>query len=1235
MTGVSGSGKSSLIADILHPALARTLHKAESPPGKHKSLKGAEHLDKVVAIDQSPIGRNPRSNPATYIKLLDDIRALFQQLPESRARGYSAGRFSFNVKEGSCPRCKGMGAIKIDMDFLDDAFVTCPRCEGKRFDNETLSILYKGKSIFDVLDMDVGEALQFFENIPQIRKKLAILSSVGMDYIKLGQSSTTLSGGEAQRIKLAKELVRPATGRTMYILDEPTTGLHFHDIKHLLAILQDLVDAGNSVVVIEHNMEVVKSADWVIDLGPEGGAQGGKVVATGTPEVLAKESTHTAAALKEALEIDRTKIKAEQKKKGENRTITAIRIDQAEQNNLKSLDIEIPRNKLTIFTGPSGSGKSSLAFDTIYAEGQRRYTQSLSPYARQFVKQSPKPKVGNIEGLSPAIAIEQKVHAGNPRSTVGTMTETYDYLRILFARLGTPHCPITGEVIEHIDKEFIASSVKNGKTQVLAPIPLTNEPFEAVLNRYRKLGFRRIRLNKTIYDIDDDIPFDRRRKNRFAVVIDRIVVNKNSRKRLLEAIDQAAKLADNHLIIFQDDCDHPYNLAFAVPSTGQAYPPITPHSFSFNSPDGACHNCQGLGYQYGANLTSNHHLMELSAEELLETLWGEKMGHQAFEACSLFFDQEGIESHIPLQELPKAKMQRLMNGAPNCWITLKNGLQLQWLGINASLAKAGKAGRSKIREAVRPLLDENRCISCEGSRLNELARAVTLNGMNIADVCALPAKEALTFIKKLEKTDVLEEVTQQLINRLSFLCEVGLQYISLDRRAPTLSGGETQRIRLARQLGSNLTGVLYVLDEPTIGLHPHDSARLHRALARLKALGNTLLMVEHDPLTIEHADNIVDFGPKAGEGGGHITAQGTFKKIKKDSHSLTGAYLSGKKQIGQRQKAKKRSKETLSVRNASLHNLKNIDVDFPLGAMTALTGVSGSGKSTLLNDIIRPAVERNIGYQNRCKNSHAEVLGIEYFSRVINVDQNPIGLTNRSDVCTYMELLAPMRQLFASLPAARARGLLPKHFSYNHLKGMCTACWGLGYRRVELKFLPPVEVLCPDCGGLRLNPRSLEVTYHDKNLGQFLDLTIDELRLHFEHDRRITRLINLLSDVGLGYLKLGQRVATLSGGEAQRLKLAKELTKRSSGTTLYLLDEPTTGLHSDDIDKLLKVLSRLVDKGNTMIIIEHNLDLIERADHIIDLGPGAGELGGEVVAQGSPEEVRNHKHSLTAQYLKS
>lgn len=1242
VTGVSGSGKSSLIIDTLYPALANHLYQATHPVGAYKKIIGLDLVDKVIAIDQTPIGRTPRSNPSTFIKLFDDIRMLFSTLPQSIAQGYKAGRFSFNVKEGSCPHCSGMGLIRIDMDFMEDQWVPCEHCDGKRFDSNTLSILYRGKSIYDILEMTVAECLEFFASIPHIKGKLDTLMKVGLDYIKIGQPSPSLSGGEAQRIKLAKELSRPSTGNTLYILDEPTTGLHFHDIRKLIAVLQELVDKGNTVLVIEHNMDLIKTTDWIIDLGPEGGREGGKLIASATPEKIAKLSTPTGIALKSTLkshELQKNPLPFLSSK------LDAIEIQGAFQNNLKGINARIPRGKITICTGPSGSGKSSFAFETVYAEGQRRYIESLSPYARQFVKQMPKPKVDHVEGLSPAIAIEQKSHAGNPRSTIGTMTETYDYLRLLFAHLGIPHCPETKEEIKSITAEFVAQRLTElepkTKLHVLSPLVLKrSETFDELKDRLQRQGFLRIRLNNIYYELDQEIPFDKQRKNAIFLVIDRLHIGLDISKRLLTAIEQAAQLSGGTLVADAEGNDLFFNLSFAVPSTGKSYPPITPHTFSFNTEQGMCLDCQGLGFQYGADLSRYPDIMQLNASDLILLLWKEFCTKDTLKIFSLFLKKAGIDARTPLKDLPNEKLHILFQGAKEKDSLSLQGLELRWIGLNNAIASLSKSSNAELRMHIVPLLEQNECPSCRGARLNPLARHVTIDGINIADLCSYSIDDAYAFLEKikLQQDDhtFLEDPIKQLKTRMQFLQKVGLGYLSLTRSAPTLSGGEAQRIRLARGLGSGLTGCLYVLDEPTIGLHPHDNERLNDALMHLCSLGNTLLLVEHDPLTLTHADYIFDFGPHAGKYGGRIIAQGTLQEIKEDPASLTGAYLSGRKTIPLPSSRKKYT-EMFSIRNACLHNLKDIAIDFPIGIITCVTGVSGSGKSTLINDLLRPAMEKTLS--QRKKSKHLEFLGAQFsqldiFDKLLVLDQNPIGQTIRADISTYADLLSPLRHFFASLPEAQKRGLSPKFFSFNHKKGMCTNCFGLGTRSIPLQFLPPVKITCESCHGFRLNPLSLMVTTKGKHLGHILHMSVEEALAFLPPIPKVVRILETLVSVGLGYVQLGQEIATLSGGEAQRLRLVRELSKRTQGSTLYLFDEPTVGLHTEDIVKLLSIFHRLTAKGHTVVIIEHNLDVMASADYIIDMGPGSGAQGGQLVVAGTPEEMCTHPASLTGRYLK-
>ncbi|MEN9344078.1 MAG: uvrABC system protein [Chlamydiota bacterium] len=1241
VTGVSGSGKSSLITDTLYPALANHLHRAELLVGKHQGIEGIEALDKVIAIDQTPIGRTPRSNPATFIKVFDEIRDLFAELPESRAQGYKPGRFSFNVKEGSCCHCQGMGMVKIDMDFMEDEWIPCEHCQGKRFDTTTLSVLYKGKSIHDILEMTIEEALTFFSPIPSIHTKLATLKEVGLEYMRLGQPSPTLSGGEAQRIKLAKELCRPSTGKTLYILDEPTTGLHFYDIEHLIQILQKLVDKGNTVLVIEHNMDLVKTADWVIDLGPDGGDAGGYIIASGTPEMLVKEKSPTAEALVPYLK--KIPITSHAAPALSSPTFDAIYVEGASQNNLKSLDLSIPRGKITVCTGPSGSGKSSFAFETLYAEGQRRYIESMSAYARQFVKQSQKPKVDLIEGLSPAIAIEQKNHAGNPRSTVGTMTESYDFLRILYAHLGIAHCPETGTPLRTVSKQFILNQLlelpSQTKVQLLSPVTL-QESFEEFKESMQRKGFLRIRLNGTYYELDQEIPFDKQMKNALFLVIDRFFISKDQDKRILSAIDQATTLAKGTCVAALDGEDLFFNLSFTSIATGKSYPEITPHTFSFNTESGMCPECEGLGFHYGIDLRNHPRMLNLSFDELLSLFFKE---HRRFiKWVTSHFKKKGIPFTVPLSHLEPHQQMLLLDGDVEG--IEKEGMILNWKGFNRLTYELALSKHSRTKEYLLPYYSKNVCSACQGDRLHPLARHVILEGLTLPALCRLPVDDALIFLDKLtlnQQHAFLEEVLSSLKHRLLFLKKIGVGYLSLERSAPTLSGGETQRIRLARQLGSGLTGCLYVLDEPTIGLHPFDNEKLNLALKHLSSLGNTLVLVEHDPLTVALADHIIDFGPKAGKNGGRIVAEGSYQEICNNPASLTGAYLSCRKSIPI--PTKRRScPQFLELSNACLHNLKNIDVKIPIKTLTCLSGVSGSGKSTLLADLLEPAATLALKGKRRGQKGEETVVhkgailtGMNHFDKLIVLSQNPMGHTQRADVSTYADLMTPLRYYFAALPEAVARGLSPRYFSFNHRRGMCTHCRGLGYRHITLQFLPSVKVVCESCQGFRLNPLSLTVKTKEKHLGHILQMTVEEALAFLPPIPKAVHILETLISVGLGYLTLGQEIASLSGGEAQRLRLSKELAKRSSGKTLYLLDEPTVGLHPDDIAKLLPIFHSLVDQGNTLVIIEHNLDILKNADHLIDIGPLAAEKGGKIVATGTPEEVALHPTSHTAPYLKA
>jgi len=1242
ITGVSGSGKSSLISDTLYPAVFNNLQNSNMDCGKHDKIIGIENIDKVIFTDQSPIGKTIRSNPATYTKLFDDIRCLFSQLPKSKMKGFTPSFFSFNIKEGACKYCKGLGKTKIDMDFMQDVYNTCHECKGKRFSKEILSVHYKDKNIFDILQMDIEEAFHFFNAIPHIRHKLKILNEVGLGYLQLGQSATTLSGGEAQRIKLAKELIRPPKGHTLYILDEPTTGLHFYDIEKLIKILQHLVDQHNTVIVIEHNMDLVKTADWIIDLGPKAGLDGGKILFSKTVEDMIKTTSNTAKALKKTFSKKPLRSKTKLKKAKSKKKIFAknLVIKNASQNNLKNISLEIPHNKISIFTGPSGSGKTSLAFDTIYQEGQNRYLESLSTYSRQFFKKTKKPSVEKIENLFPPIAIEQKSHLLNPRSTIGTMTEVYDYLRILYANLGVAFCPKTNEIIKTITPDYVVNNIQqlkeNTKIYILSPLNLkSNETFLDLIAKFSMLGFLKIRLNKKYYNLDDNnIAYDENLKNEIELVVDRLKISADIKPRLLEAINIASTFSDGKIIIDIDEKkDLFFNLSFASEKSGISYPEISYLTFSFNSEKGMCLDCQGLGYLYGLDIMNIIHDKKAAILDLLYIFFEE--GEIDF-VCQIFKNLN-IDINTSLNALDKIKLNLFLNGVEKD--IFYNGVSYRWKGLNATIAEMAKHSTKNIKEVLLPLMEKRVCQSCQGKRLNSLARNVKINNLSITDLCSYPIDKAYDFLNLInldEKNfNFLSDTLNHIKKSLKFLIEIGLNYLSLDRSAPTLSSGEIQRIKLAKQLSSYLTSCIYILDEPTIGLHPHNTYLLSKALKQLKDLGNTLIIVEHDKSLIKQADYIFDFGPKAGKAGGKVLAHGTYREILNNPKSLTAEYLSKKKSIPVPLKRRDISNKSLKISNAILHNLKNISVSIPLNAITCITGVSGSGKSSLIFDIVKKAAATGIrNKQDLVDLGYAKVDGLNNFSSIISLDQNPTHQTARADVGTFSEIMPLIRQIYANLLSSKTKGLKPRHFSYNHISGMCKTCYGLGYKKINLQYLPSVIMTCDACNGYRLNPISLEISYKNKNIGQILELTIEEAKMLFEPFSRITKKLNIFSQVGLDYLTLGQELNTLSGGEMQRLRLVKELCKKRSNSTLYLFDEPTTGLHFIDIENLLKIFHKLADKKNTLIIIEHNLDLISNADYIIDIGKDAGEKGGSIIAKGTPEEIIKNKISYTAKYLK-
>ena len=938
----------------------------------------------------------------------------------------------------------------------------------------------------------------------------------------------------------------------------------------------------------------------------------------------------------------------------------ALIVRGAREHNLKNIDVELPRNSLVVITGLSGSGKSSLAFDTIYAEGQRRYVESLSAYARQFLGLMDKPDVDAIEGLSPAISIEQKTAGANPRSTVGTITEVYDYLRLLWARTGTPHCPNDGTPVERQSASQITDLVlewpEGTKIEVLAPLVRGRKgEFRDVFEAMRKQGFVRARINGETYDLSDVPKLNRRQNHDIAVVVDRLVVRAADRGRLADSIETALKAAEGVVEVVRQTGSprsRMFSERYACPKCGLSLPELEPRQFSFNSPYGACPDCSGLGTRREVNADLVLGDQSLSILEGVVLPWGEPSGYLRKVVLPALARTYKFDLNIPWRELSPAVQKILLKGAPGKTITYQydserwhGSYESGWKGVLDHVEKRYRETASDaVREQLEQYMVEQPCPTCGGRRLKPESLSVLVAGKSIGDVVALPVREALDFFAKVPlrgpgraglDPEISRPILKEVTDRLRFLVDVGLDYLTLERSAVTLSGGEAQRIRLATQIGSRLVGVLYILDEPSIGLHQRDNARLLATLKELRDLGNTVLVVEHDEETIRSADYVVDLGPRAGRHGGEVVAAGPLDDVLRHRDSLTARYLRGELRIPLPPRRRiANADRMLRVLGARHHNLKDLSVEFPLGLFVAVTGVSGSGKSTLVTDILYQALARHFYRAKVVPGAHERLEGLDHIDKVIDIDQSPIGRTPRSNPATYTGLFTPIRELFTYLPESKLRGYGPGRFSFNVKGGRCEACQGDGLVKVEMHFLPDVYVPCEVCKGRRYNRETLEVRYKGKSIADVLDLTVADALDFFEHQPRIRTKLELLNDVGLGYIHLGQSATTLSGGEAQRVKLATELAKRDTGRTLYILDEPTTGLHFEDVRLLLEVLHRLVDKGNTVVVIEHNLDVVKTADWVIDLGPEGGELGGRVVAEGPPEKIAQSKGSHTGQFLR-
>lgn len=1256
LSGVSGAGKSTLLDNVIHQGLLAKAGRSVEEPADIRSIETDLAFSEIVMVDQSPVSKTPRSNPALYAEAWDPIRDLLAGTDSARQAGLTAAHFSFNSGSGRCPTCEGLGHERIEMQFMADVYVPCPICEGKRFKSEILELKWRDLSVADVLDLNVRQALTLFSDQPKIKSRLESLVDVGLGYLPLGQPLNTLSGGESQRLKLVKYLskVGESAHHALLLLDEPTTGLHRDDVSRLLQVLHRLVDSGHSLILIEHQLDIIKSADWVLELGPEAGINGGKLVFEGPPDALAQTDTETSPFLAAEL-APRNTLAYQAPAADTSLSLLAaedssidnsfIHVYGARQHNLQDVSLKIAHNQITVLTGVSGSGKSSLAFDIIFSEGQRRFMESMSAWARQYVEQLPRAEVDRLEGIPPTVAIEQRITAGTSKSTVATITEVAQYLRLLYARLGVQHSIVNGQPLvaqkpeallarlSKILSETATASKRKSKQSdayyLCSPIVRGRKGHhEPVAKWAEKQGYKILRIDGKIVPVSSFTKLDRFKEHDIEVVSWEIPLSAIPTSQDLPALEAALTLGNGTALLTSADGKAIAWLSTSRtdPVTGESYPELDPKHFSWNSAKGWCPKCHGYG--------------------LLES-W--MRSDEKFNLANVVFT------------------------------------------------------------------DGELCPDCHGARLNPISRAVRLHlddgrVFSLPELLALTPQALLDTLSQLRhdarSAAILRDLLPEIEERLRFMGQVGLDYLSLDRPTATLSGGEAQRIRLAAQLGSNLSGVLYVLDEPSIGLHARDNERLLQSLRDLRAKGNTLLIVEHDDDTMKLADHIVDLGPGAGINGGQIVAQGHWQELIHHPESITGRYLgkgiphpllgqrrplaglpndafrispedpSAKPKKSKRPSKNKRpssgngsitfsdltsSQDWITLQGASLRNLKDFDVALPIGRLTVVCGISGAGKSTLIRDLLTPLVS----YASKHSHSHLDwkhvancpdlpfrnspapvfrsLTNAHQFRSVVEVDQTPIGKTPRSTPATYIGIFDLIRQFFAELPEAKIAGHTASVFSFNTSGGRCDKCSGGGQIKLEMAFMPDTYVRCDECNGQRYSPILKDIRWKGKNIAEVLELSFDEARHFFDFHSRLSEVISLMCETGLGYLTLGQSSPTLSGGEAQRLKLVSELVhglptwkERTRGLppkNLYILEEPTIGLHLSDCEKLIRLLHRLVDQGHTVIVIEHHLDVIAEADYLLEIGPQGGHLGGHLIYQGPPASLPSTPNSPTAPFL--